>query len=62
MSKSDLDRQTTRTEPAFLVGALVSLLTGRSMLYSGFRQMGLGAAAAAVIYAVGTVIGVGAVG
>ncbi len=43
----------------FGVGAAVSLLTGRSMLYSGFRQMGIGAAAAAVTYAVGTVIGVG---
>ena len=42
----------------FLVGALVSLLTGRSLLFSGFRQVGLGAAAAAVTYAVGRVIGV----
>jgi len=42
----------------FLVGAAVSLLTGRSMLFSGFRQMGLGAAAAVVTYGVGKVIGV----
>lgn len=42
----------------FLVGALVSLLTGRSLLFSGFRQVGLGAAAAAVTYLVGHVIGV----
>lgn len=46
----------------FLVGAGVSLLTGRSLLYSGFRQLGLGAAAAAVTYGVGKVIGVGIVG
>jgi vacuolar iron transporter family protein len=46
----------------FLVGAGVSLLTGRSMLYSGFRQLAIGAAAAAVTYAVGTVIGVAVVG
>jgi len=46
----------------FLVGAGVSLLTGRSLLFSGFRQMGLGAAAAAVTYAVGKVIGVGVAG
>jgi VIT1/CCC1 family predicted Fe2+/Mn2+ transporter len=46
----------------FLVGAGVSLLTGRSLLFSGFRQMGIGAAAAAVTYAVGTVIGVGIAG
>ena len=46
----------------FLVGAAVSLLTGRSLLYSGFRQMGLGAAAAIVTFGVGRVIGVGVVG
>jgi VIT1/CCC1 family predicted Fe2+/Mn2+ transporter len=42
----------------FAVGAGVSLLTGRSTLFSGFRQVGIGAAAAAVTYAVGSVIGV----
>jgi VIT1/CCC1 family predicted Fe2+/Mn2+ transporter len=42
----------------FLVGALVSLLTGRSLLFSGFRQVGLGAAAATITYLVGRVIGV----
>lgn len=46
----------------FLVGAGVSLLTGRSALYSGVRQLGIGAAAAAVTYAVGAIIGVGVVG
>jgi len=46
----------------FLVGAGVSLLTGRSLLFSGFRQMGLGAAAAAVTFAVGRIIGVGVAG
>ncbi|MCJ7710169.1 MAG: VIT1/CCC1 transporter family protein [Chloroflexi bacterium] len=46
----------------FLVGAMVSLLTGRSLWYSGLRQTGLGAAAAAVTFAVGTVIGVGVSG
>ena len=43
----------------FVVGAGVSLLTGRSMLFSGFRQLAIGAAAASVTYAVGTLIGVG---
>jgi len=43
----------------FLVGAGVSLLTGRSTLLSGLRQMGLGAAAAAVTFLVGKLIGVG---
>ncbi len=42
----------------FLVGAGVSLLTGRGMLFSGLRQVALGAAAAAVTYGVGVIIGV----
>ncbi len=46
----------------FVVGAAVSMLTGRSLLASGFRQLGLGAAAAAVTFGVGKVIGVGVAG
>jgi vacuolar iron transporter family protein len=46
----------------FVVGAGVSLLTGRGVIFGGARQMGLGAAAAAVTYAIGTVIGVGVTG
>ena len=42
----------------FAVGAGVSLLTGRSLLYSGTRQVLIGAAAAAVTYVVGHFIGV----
>ena len=42
----------------FLVGAGVSLLTGRGTLFSGLRQLAIGAGAAAVTFAVGTVIGV----
>ena len=42
----------------FAVGAGVSLLTGRGFLFSGVRQVLLGAAAAAVTYAVGRAIGV----
>ena len=42
----------------FLVGALVSLLTGRSLLYSGMRQVLIGAAAAMVTFVVGRMIGV----
>jgi VIT1/CCC1 family predicted Fe2+/Mn2+ transporter len=44
----------------FGVGAAVSLLTGRGVLFSGFRQLGIGLAAAIVTYAVGSVIGVAA--
>jgi vacuolar iron transporter family protein len=46
----------------FLVGAGVSLLTGRSLLFSGARQVGIGAAAAGVTYLVGTAIGVSVAG
>jgi VIT1/CCC1 family predicted Fe2+/Mn2+ transporter len=42
----------------FGLGALVSLLTGRSLLFSGMRQVGIGAAAAVVTFLVGMVIGV----
>lgn len=42
----------------FIVGALVSLLTGRSLLFSGLRQVAIGGAAAFVTYVVGSAIGV----
>ncbi len=42
----------------FVVGAGVSLLTGRGVLYSGFRQVAIGAAAAIVTFLVGRLIGV----
>jgi VIT1/CCC1 family predicted Fe2+/Mn2+ transporter/rubrerythrin len=42
----------------FAVGAGVSLLTGRGVMYSGLRQVGIGAGAAAVTYLVGTLLGV----
>jgi vacuolar iron transporter family protein len=41
----------------FAVGAAVSIVTGKSMLFSGLRQVMIGAAAAAVTYGVGSVIG-----
>jgi VIT1/CCC1 family predicted Fe2+/Mn2+ transporter len=44
----------------FAVGAGVSLLTGRSLLFSGGRQVGIGMAAAIVTYLVGRAIGVAA--
>ena len=42
----------------FAVGAGVSLLTGRGFLFSGARQLGIGLAAAAVTYVIGTLVGV----
>jgi vacuolar iron transporter family protein len=44
----------------FAVGAGVSLLTGRSVLFSGARQVAIGATAAVVTFAVGSAIGVSA--
>jgi VIT1/CCC1 family predicted Fe2+/Mn2+ transporter len=42
----------------FGVGASLSLFTGRSALKSGLRQLGLGVAAAALTYGIGSAIGV----
>jgi VIT1/CCC1 family predicted Fe2+/Mn2+ transporter len=42
----------------FLVGALISLFTGRNVAYSGFRMVGIGALAAGVTFLVGRVLGV----
>jgi VIT1/CCC1 family predicted Fe2+/Mn2+ transporter len=44
----------------FAVGAGVSLLTGRGMVFSGLRQLAIGLGAAIVTYLIGTAIGVGA--
>ena len=40
------------------VGAAVSLLTGRGLLFSGIRQLGIGLTAALVTYLIGSLIGV----
>ena len=42
----------------FALGAGVSLLTGRGLVFSGLRQVAIGAVAAGITYLVGTVIGV----
>ena len=42
----------------FGVGAAVSLLTGRSLVFSGVRQLGIGLVAALVTFLIGTLIGV----
>lgn len=44
----------------FAVGAGVSLFTGRSTIYSGARQLAIGAVAAAITFTIGKIIGVGA--
>jgi VIT1/CCC1 family predicted Fe2+/Mn2+ transporter len=46
----------------FGIGAAITLLTGKSILYSGFRQVAFGLTAAAVTYGIGTLIGVSLAG
>jgi VIT1/CCC1 family predicted Fe2+/Mn2+ transporter len=46
----------------FVVGAAITVLTGRSVLYSGTRQVVIGLAAAGLTYGVGTLIGVSIAG
>ena len=46
----------------FAVGAAVSLLTGRGLVFSGVRQLGIGLAAALVTYLIGSLIGITAAG
>jgi VIT1/CCC1 family predicted Fe2+/Mn2+ transporter len=46
----------------FVIGALITLLTGRNPLLSGFRQVLVGLATAAVTYGVGSLIGVNLAG
>ncbi len=46
----------------FAVGAAVSLLTGRSLIFSGTRQLVIGLVAALVTYGIGSVIGVATAG
>jgi len=42
----------------FVVGALITLVTGQPALRAGLRQLGFGAAAAAITFAVGALLGV----
>ena len=46
----------------FVIGAAITLFTGKSIWYSGIRQMIFGLAAAAVTYGIGTLIGVSLAG
>ena len=42
----------------FFIGAIITLFTGKSVWYSGFRQVIFGLAAAAITYGIGSLIGV----
>ena len=46
----------------FLIGASITLFTGKSVWYSGFRQVVFGLAAAAVTFGIGKLIGVSVLG
>ena len=42
----------------FIIGAAITLMTGKSILFSGTRQVLVGIAAAALTYGIGKLIGV----
>jgi VIT1/CCC1 family predicted Fe2+/Mn2+ transporter len=46
----------------FIIGAAITLMTGRNVFYSGFRQVLFGLAAAALTYGVGRLIGISIAG
>jgi VIT1/CCC1 family predicted Fe2+/Mn2+ transporter len=46
----------------FLVGAAITLMTGKNVWYSGFRQVIIGLAAAGLVYGVGKLIGISIAG
>lgn len=46
----------------FVIGAAITLFTGRKVLYSGLRQVFFGLAAAAVTYGIGRLVGVSLAG
>jgi VIT1/CCC1 family predicted Fe2+/Mn2+ transporter len=46
----------------FIIGAGITLFTGRNLLYSGIRQVLFGLAAAAITFGIGRLIGVSLAG
>ena len=46
----------------FVIGAGITLLTGRRLLFSGLRQVLIGLAAAGVTYGIGRLLGVAVTG
>jgi VIT1/CCC1 family predicted Fe2+/Mn2+ transporter len=46
----------------FGIGSAITLLTGKSILFSGFRQVAFGLVAAAITYGIGSLIGVSLAG
>ncbi|MFS8530204.1 VIT1/CCC1 transporter family protein [Sphaerobacter thermophilus] len=46
----------------FLIGAGITVITGRNALYSGLRQVAIGSAAALITFAIGRLVGVSMIG
>jgi VIT1/CCC1 family predicted Fe2+/Mn2+ transporter len=46
----------------FVVGAVITVMTGRNVFYSGFRQVLIGLTAAILTFGVGKLIGVSVAG
>ena len=46
----------------FIIGAAITLFTGKSIWYSGFRQVLFGLLAAAITFGIGKLIGVSVLG
>jgi VIT1/CCC1 family predicted Fe2+/Mn2+ transporter len=46
----------------FVIGGSITLFTGKSLLFSGMRQVLFGLAAAAITYGIGHMIGVSIAG
>ena len=46
----------------FVVGAAISVFTGRTLLASGLRMLGIGALAAGITYGIGRLLGVAVTG
>ena len=46
----------------FLIGASITLFTGKNVWYSGFRQVLFGLLAAAITFGIGKLIGVSVLG
>jgi VIT1/CCC1 family predicted Fe2+/Mn2+ transporter len=46
----------------FLIGAAISVFTGRNLLFSGIRMLAIGALAATLTYVIGRLLGVSALG
>ncbi len=42
----------------FIIGAAITLFTGKNVWYSGFRQMIFGLAAAAITFGIGSMVGI----